>query len=103
MLSASTSTGTARTTSRWSNVKLHFWGGPAHCEVMEFEGNTVTPRCTLVVSGSEESEKANIALAQMGISPPVGTFMAHYILFTTYDEDALYIFLYTTGDLPPQD
>lgn len=67
-----------------------------HLTFMEQKGQP--PRHAAVVLGeSEEDTRANFGLLQLGITPPVGTEIAHYLRVAQWEDEVMYIYLGSTG------
>ena len=81
-------------------MKFLMFGGPAHMDTIESEGERAPGIISLVVSDSDETANVNRQLVQMGIEPPFGTYQAHYVKFMAYEEDVLYIFMGQEGEIP---
>jgi hypothetical protein len=77
----------------------HYFGGPAHLDEMEVE----TPKTvhSIVVSANEERAQTDRQLMEeLGIPPPFGTYIAHYLLIAEWMGDRLYVFVDQEGEIP---
>ena len=80
-------------------LTIRFFGGPAHMDTREYDDPPSA--ISVVVSATEERAQLDKQLLEMlGIPPPVGTFVAHYVLMAEWMDERLYIFIGHEGEIP---
>jgi hypothetical protein len=59
---------------------------------------------SIVISANEERAQTDRQLMEeLGIPPPIGTFIAHYFFIAEWQDERLYVFAGHEGEIPEED